>query len=106
MNEKIVPKSISKQVSPDGTENEGKLDLLGCFSYCAAGAHGTESALEHVEGGVCRSLSRRGLVETGSAPESGARVWAGAWRGCWCGKFGRPRIQEDIAVPDFREKVA
>ena len=82
MNEKIVPKSISKQVSPDGTENERKLDLLGCFFYCAAGAHGTESALEHVEGGVCRSLSRRGLVETGSAPESGARVWAGAWRGC------------------------
>ena len=74
MNEKIVPKSISKQVSPDGTENEGKLDLLGCFFYCAAGAHGTESALEHVEGGVCRSLSRRGRVETGSAPESGARV--------------------------------
>ena len=85
--------------------------MRGSWTYCGVSflvwlVRMVPRVREHLEGGVCRSLSRCGLVEAGSASESGARVWAAAWRGCWCGKFGRPRIQEDIAVPDFREKVA
>ena len=62
---------------------------------------------------VLREFARRRLdlpdgvrpKSVGSASDAKARMWLGAWRRRWGGRYGRIRVREHVVVPEMRFKA-